>query len=288
MTLNMIRLECKKAVFNKFFLLAILIGCGITASSFVPDIQPYYRDLSLLQKVQGSYNPCLPLESLFNHWIGSEAISAGSGNFFFIFPLLIAIPYGWSYCAERRSGYLRSVVLRAGRLRYYGAKYLAVFVSGGLAMVIPLLFNFLVTALFVPAVTPDPSYITGYGISGTSLLSLLFYTRPFLYIFLYLLLDFAFCGLLTCLCFALAAFIKSRVAVVVLPLFILLAFQYFCNSFIYASFTGIHKELSPMYFLRPVPAAYDTSWAIIGVEAAILFLFTFFFSVVRGARHEIY
>lgn len=288
MTLNMIRLECKKAVCNKFFLLAILIGCGITASSFVPDIQPYYRDLSFLREIQGPHNPYLPLESLFNHWIGSEAVSAGSGNFFFIFPLLIAIPYGWSYCAERRSGYLRSVVLRAGKLRYYGAKYLAVFVTGGLAMVVPLMFNFLVTALFVPAVTPDPSYQTGYGIAGASLLSLVFYTRPFLYVFLYLLLDFAFCGLLACLCFALAAFIKSRVVVVMLPLFILLAFQYFCNSFIYASFTGIHKELSPMYFLRPAPAAYDASWAVIGAEAAVLFLFTFFFSVVRGTRHEIY
>lgn len=292
MTFNMLKLECKKAIFNKLFLLSILIGCAITMFSLIPRLQSYYNDINFFKGMQNNstviYDPCAPLESLFNHWIGAEAVTPGSVNFFFIFPILIAIPYGWSYCLEKQKGYIRNVVLRSGKLRYYFSKYIAVFVSGGLAMVIPLLFNFLLTGMFVPAVCPDPTYITGYGIFTSSFLSMFFYTNPFLYIFLYLLVDFAFCGLIACLCFALATFIKNRVVVVLMPFFILLAFRYICTSFIYVSTTTIYKEISPMFFLRPVPAAYDTSWLIITLEAFIVLIFTFYLSVIRGIRNEIY
>jgi len=292
MTFNMLKLECKKAIFNKFFLLSILIGCLITSSSLIPNIQSYYRDINMAKKLLDSgtviYNSYGPLESLFNHWIGSEAISAGSVNFFFIFPILIAIPYGWSYCLEKQKGYIRNVVLRSGKPRYYFSKYVAMFVSGGLAMVIPLLLNFIITAMFVPAVYPDPSYITGYGIFTASILSKAFYTNPFLYVFLYLLVDFVFCGLITCLCFALATFIKNRVVVVLMPFFILLAFRYICTSFIYVSSTTVYKELSPMFFLHPVPPAYNTTWLIITVEAIIVLIFTFYMSIIRGIHNEIY
>lgn len=292
MTFNMIKLECRKAILNKFFLLSILIGIGLTFFSLVPRVKGYYHDLNMMQEVQSRlstiHNPYAPLESLFNHWIGSDANTPGSVNYFFIFPLLIAIPYGWSYCAEHRNGYIRNVVIRAGKFRYYFSKYIGVFVSGGLAMIIPLLFNFLLTAMFVPAVTPDPTYITGYGVTASSFLSMYFYTTPFLYVFLYLLVDFIFCGLLACLCFALTAFIKSRVVVVLMPFIILLGFRYICISLIYVSSTTIYKELSPMMFLRPVPASYDTTGLIILVEIAIVFTFTFLLSVAKGVRDEIY
>ena len=92
------------------------------------------------------------------------------------------------------------MVIRAGKMPYYLAKYAALFVSGGLAVVTPLLFNFLLTAMFIPAVRPDPSYLTAYGIGPASFLSMLFYAHPFLYVFAYLLIDFLFCpyGLYPC------------------------------------------------------------------------------------------
>ena len=75
-------------------------------------------------------------------------------------------------------------------------------------MVIPLLFNFLLTAMFVPAITPDPYYITSYGVISSAFLSELFTLNHFLHVFLYLLVDFIYCGLIACLCFAFAAFVK--------------------------------------------------------------------------------
>jgi len=289
---NIIKIECKKAVCNKLFFLAVLIGVIFTFFSLIPRIQSYYYDMESFARFSDEYlsirNPMTPINTLFNHWIGGEANTPGSADYFFLFPILVSIPYGWSYCVELNSGYIRSVVIRAGRKNYYLSKYIATFLSGGLAMVIPLFLNFMTVAVFVPAVTPDPYYITSYGIISSSFLSVLFYTRPFLYVFIYLLVDFIFGGLIACLCFALTGIAKNRVVVVLLPFITLLSFNYICNSLIYVSSNVIYTELSPMNFLRPIPAVYDTNGYVVTIWAIILFLFTFLTTVVRGWRSETY
>jgi hypothetical protein len=289
---NTIKLECKKAICNKFFLLIIVVGFIITLFDFFHMVQEYYRGLDALAKMNAEqgvlYNPLTAMSSLFNSWIGMSDLSAGSVQYFFLFPLLVAIPFGWSYCAERRSGYIKNIVVRTGRTNYHLSKYIATFLSGGLAMAIPLLANFLLTAMFVPAVLPDVSCVTAYGILSSSMFSMLFYAHPFIYVFTYLAVDFVFCGLIACLCFAVSAFVKNRIVVVLLPFFILLGFHYFCYSFVYTSSAIIYTELSPMYFLRPVTAAYPANGYVVAVEGAVLFLVTFLITVVRGRRHEIY
>ncbi len=286
-----IRLECRKAICNPLFVLAVLVGIGITFLSLIPRMESYMQDMEAHQRISqefGLRNPLMPMETLFNHWIGGEPCSTGSQDYFFLFPLLISIPYGWSYCAEQRSGYEKNVVIRTGKYRYYFAKCLALFLSGGLAMVLPLLFNFLLSAMFFPAITPSPVYETAYGMGASSFLAMLFYTKPFFYVLLYLLIDFLLSGLIASLCFALAAFVKKSVLVTLLPFFLLLGVNYFCQSLIYKSSTVIYTELSPMAFLRAVPAAYDTNGFVIFGWAAALFLLTFVPMVLRGHRHEIY
>ena len=288
---NTVKLECKKAIHNKYFLLAVLIGIAITFLSLFPMLESYANDMSSHQRISeefGLRNPLMPMETLFNHWIGGEPYTPGSADYFFLFPLLVAVPYGWSYCAEKRSGYVKNMVIRAGRTRYYLSKYVALFLSGGLTMVTPLLFNFLLTAMFIPAVMPDPSYITAYGIGSSSFLSMLFYSCPFVYVFLYLLIDFLFGGLIACLCFVVSVFVKNRVVVTLLPFFILLGFNYLCYSFVYTSATRIYTELSPMVFLRPAPASYDTTLLVVLIWGAVLLASTLLMTVVRGIRHEIY
>lgn len=288
---NTVKLECKKAISNPFFLLAVLIGIALTFLSFFPMLQSYRRDMTqhqLISEEFGLRNPLMPMETLFNHWIGGDANTVGSADYFFLFPLLIAIPYGWSYCAERRSGYVKNIVIRSGRTPYSLAKYIALFLSGGLAMVIPLLFNFLLAALFFPAVKPDPAYLTAYGISASSFLSMLFYSHPFGYVCVYLWLDFVFGGLIACLCFAVSVLVKNRIVVTLLPFFLLVGFRYLCESFLYTSSTVIYTELSPMAFLRPAPTVYDTNVSVILAWGIALFLLTFLTTVVRGRRHEIY
>jgi hypothetical protein len=257
---NAIKLECRKAICNPFFFLALVIGAFLTLFSLAPMAESFTQDMEQHRQFSeefGMRNPLMQMETLFNHWIGGEGSTAGATNYFFLFPLLISIPYGWSYCSERYSGYIKNMVIRTGKTQYYVAKYTALFLSGGLAMTLPLLFNFLLAAMIFPAVTPDPSYLTAYGISGSSFLSMLFYGKPFLYVVMYLLVDFVLCGLIACLCFTVSDLVKKPIAVTLLPFFFLLAVHYFCQSFVYT-------EIEVMY-IEPVSYTHLTLPTTIGV-----------------------
>lgn len=287
---NIVRLEIRKAFQNKLFWSAVIIGAAITLLSFV-----YYTGLYMDQAQQKQavmdtsviFNPMTESFVLFNSWIGGEPFSMGSSIYFFAFPLLVAIPYGWSYCEEKKNGYIRDMVIRSGRTPYYFAKYIAVFLSGGAAMSIPLVFNFLMSAMIFPAVTPNVIYDTMYGVFGGSLMSILYYTAPFLYIIAYLCIDFVFGGLIACISFAMTSVIKNQVGVVAAPFFLILALHY-SRRLVYTSFTVHYKEISPLFFLRPAQAAYAASWTVIIVEAVILFLVTMSVSMIWERRHEIF
>lgn len=105
---------------------------------------------------------------------------------------------------------MRQMLVRAGEKSYLTAKFLATFIAGGLAMVVPLIINFMLTAMFIPAITPVPTYDTMYGVFGNSLFSSLYYTQPFAYVAVYMLVDFMFCGALACITMLSALFIKYK------------------------------------------------------------------------------
>ncbi|HBM79807.1 MAG TPA: hypothetical protein DD426_03060 [Clostridiaceae bacterium] len=285
---NTFKLEIKKSVMNKFFLIAVIIGFGITVFSALYNIDRYYYDLETVSRIERNtgavYNPTSAGLTIFNCWIGGEGYTLGSSAFFFIFPILVAIPYGWSYCEEKKSGYVRNMAIRSGKAAYYGAKYAAVFLSGGLAMVIPLILNLLLVAAFVPAVTPDPSYCEYYGIWASSLMSMLLYSKPLLYVLIYLIIDFIFCGLISCFSLVVTAFVKNKVVAVLFPFFIMLGLDY--SQKLFPSSTD--PSISPMKFLHPFPLMRQASWTVIILEAVVFSAITFIMTVVRGGKNEIY
>lgn len=284
---RLLKLELRKALRNPFFWIALLLGCGLATLSSLYRIELNQDDLAQHLQVQQStgisYNPITSGWSLYGSWIGVENYTTACRMFYMLFPLLIAIPYGWSYCAERNSGYERSMVLRAGARPYYAAKYVAVFVSGGLAMVLPELYNLALNAMFMPAYMPDPSFNQYSGVFPHHLFSTLFYTAPGLYIALHLLLHFVFCGLLACGSYALSVFIKSRVAVVVLPFLLFVGL-----SWLPMLFPQFDRRNVPASFLQPVANIAGPDPVVLVVEAVALFALTYLLTVTRGRKHEIY
>ena len=104
---EMLKLEFRKALRNKSFYISLIIGCIITMFSLVYNIEIYQNEIMMIQGDR--LNPMYGVLSLFNRWIGGEPFSFGSSAYFFVFPLLVAIPYGWSYCEEKQSGYTEGV-----------------------------------------------------------------------------------------------------------------------------------------------------------------------------------
>lgn len=110
---------------------------------------------------------------------------------------------------------------------YYLAKYIAVFLSGGVAAVAPLLLSFLLACMFLPAMKPEvnsPTFSTVIG--DKSSFPWLYYNLPMVFIALYLVINFVFSGLLACLGVVATAYLGYRFLVLVTPFIVYL----FINS----------------------------------------------------------
>lgn len=285
---SVLKLELKKAFKNKFFWISVVLGCLITLLSFEHMVNMYYEGMSAISgnSTDIIYDPHIGINTVFNCWIGGEPFSLGSSIYFFVFPLLIALPYGWSYSEERKCGYRRMMITKTGKKKYYCAKYVAVFLSGGVAMVLPLIFNFWMTLLVVPAILPDVTMNMFYGVFGGSFLAELYYTVPFLYVAIYLFIDFVYCGFLVCICMAVSGIVRQKWGVVLIP-FLLLLFVHVITDYIYSDPSVAYKELSPLYFLRGVEVRYSFSGSII-LLFAIRLLVISLIGIIKEYRNEIY
>lgn len=285
---SVLKLELKKAFKNKFFWISVVLGCLITLLSFEHMVNMYYEGMSAISgnSTDIIYDPHIGINTVFNCWIGGEPFSLGSSIYFFVFPLLIALPYGWSYSEERKCGYRRMMITKTGKKKYYCAKYVAVFLSGGVAMVLPLIFNFWMTLLVVPAILPDVTMNMFYGVFGGSFLAELYYTVPFLYVAIYLFIDFVYCGFLVCICMAVSGIVRQKLGVVLIP-FLLLLFVHVITDYIYSDPSVAYKELSPLYFLRGVEVRYSFSGSIILLFAIGLLVISLI-GIIKEYRNEIY
>lgn len=149
--------------------------------------------------------------SLYNVWIGSI-----SGDlfftiiFYFILPLAATLPFSFSLSDESKSGYLRQMTLKKGQMRYYFAKYIVTFTSGFLLAAIPLLINVIITACYIPAYKPDPLEQLYSGQYYGQYLANIFYSEPFAFMIIFILIPGLFCGLWADLSMCLSFFIDRN------------------------------------------------------------------------------
>lgn len=279
---RLLRMECRKAIGNKFFKIAFGAALCFALLSAWYCIDSYFFSRQQAEQY-GSGNPMLQVETLYNTWIGGEGMSLGFSLFFTLLPLLATLPYGWSYFVERKSGYERQVMARSNKKDYFLSKYIATFLAGGLVILIPLLVNFFLVACFIPAILPDYAYMIYYGVELGHLGSSLFYTIPILFVLLYLVLDFIFAGLFACMSLALSLLVKNRVAVMLLPFLSILAFHYGQMPLVAYR---LYIELSPLYFLHSTTLNNRTSGWVVLLEAVLLFGLTFGITMKVGITRE--
>ena len=250
---KVLRTEIKKAIMTRYFIISIAIGILISMLGLVYNVGLFCGN----QRYDGM-NPCYEAFTLFNHWIGGEGFSLGSSLYFFVFPQ-----------------------------RYLTAKYIATFISGGLTMVVPLITNFMLTALFVPAIKPVPTYDTTYGVFGNSIFSELYYTHPLVYVLLYLFVDFMFCGALTCLTMLSASFIKYKWINCILPFVVCMGIALLGNIICSNEPEAVNYQLSPFYFTKCVQTSYPTKLSVIVGMLLLMVIVTVVFNTVFMRKKDI-
>lgn len=278
----MCKIECRRSLTNPMFFVALLINIFFVGLSIKTELGNYRENIEYMMLLKESANPAIEINSIFRFWIGSETDSMGFILFYFLFPLLACFSYSWSYVDEKK-GFMRNLVVRSRKRDYFIAKYIACFVSGGLTILIPLLVNLFFIAMFIPARMPEVSYEIYYGVFYESLGSLTFYTHPFLYIIFFLVLDFVFAGLFSCVGYAIGTVVEKKIASMVLPFMIVIFFHY-ARSF---SFYKFYKEISPIYFLHPVAYENPADLKIIIIEGIFHFLFSAGLLYKKGIKKDV-
>lgn len=283
----LLKVELKKAFTNKMFFICLAVGIVITMVSIAQNLSSYWAAevQNLMVAEQGfEKNPMHPMFTPYTNWIGNDYQFPMTSLFYMLLPLLAGLAYGWSYCTERKSGYVAQMVSRSRKKsQYFLAKYIATFLAGGAAVAIPLVLNFIVICCFIPAYTPDNFYWLYYSMDAHFLRGL-FFNTPLLFVCCIILLDFIFAGLFAAACVALAFFVKNKFAVILLPFLGVFAVQYLQDN-VLGTITDF-IAISPMDFLR----GYAMN-AVLGLPILIwlilLLVFTLGITWIKGAKDDV-
>ena len=277
-------MEIKKAYKNKLFLLSMLTASLIALYAAVFSIISYHKyvnaDSASAALTGYALNPELPGITLFTNWIGADHISPAASLFYLLLPLIASLGYGWSYCSEVKSGYIKNVVTRTSKKNYFLSKYIAVFLSGGTVVAAPILLNIAVVSLFVPAIKPDVFYDVYYAEHPWSTLTPLFYAHPVIYMLLKIIATFIFAGLISELCICVSFLSKNKFVTVFFPLFLFLFINYLSNTI------GNIPQISPIQFLHT--GKVYVSLGIVLFEGIVLFILSFSITMIRGKKNDIF
>lgn len=227
-----ILIEAKRALLNKGMAASLLIGIGIV----------------LWHQYQYVWDPEITMynaycaESIFYRWIGASSFPMQSYLYYLILPVLACLPAGGSYFEDLHNGYYIHIYIRNQKKEYLIAKYTATFLSGGVAVVLPLLVSLYLTALRFPALSPEP--IMSFGPDARSFGYHLFYSHPWLHTGLFLLIDFIFAGGITGIALFATFFANYQFTAFITP--------FVCYYFVF-SLDGLlgNMNFAPNYFLLP-------------------------------------
>mgnify|MGYP001178155547 CR=1 FL=1 len=268
--------EIKRAFKSTGMGISLLVGCGLAIWHVISVIIPTHKFLiSSSEFFTG--DPLYIQEGLFYNWMGIVLFPVQSYIFFMIIPLLAVMPFGSSFFEDRSSGYLVNVCTRIKKEEYFKAKYLAVFLSGGVVVVIPLILNLALSALFLPMLIPDNGCNT--TITCKSMGYELFYRQPILYILMFILINLIFAGLFATISLSCSYYFDHKFGVVIGP-FVL----YF---FIYSLTNLLDKtEYSLFYILNG--GTSNSSFASYLFYFVLLFILSYLVFMVKGKKEDVY
>lgn len=226
---QIIKSEVKRMFLSIKFMVVLILGCTISIWFFWQN--------TILQSIDIPNQP----RSAYISWLGASTYWMQSYWYFLVFPLLAVLPFAGTFFEDKKSGYIKSVLLRSSKKNYFLAKGFVIFLSGGLSVTIPLCVSFILTATRLPLLYPE-IYI-GFGPRSRILMSM-FYRHPFLYTLGYLIFDFIMGGI-----FALMAMLLCyQISVKYLALMMPFAFCYvlgIIDNFFQKGILSINLILAP-------------------------------------------
>ncbi len=223
---ELIKIEFERAFKNKMFIFSIIIGvliAGIHTYNYV------WTDRNAIEEVlgYGKYSS-VQITGLYMKWMGTKT-SAYSFLYYFVMPLLTALPYSVSILMDVRKHYVNNIFIRIDKKKYYKVKLLTQFVVGGVIAAFPLLLSLIVSAMIIPAFKPVAT-TSQYMLDKSFVFGDLFYDKPLLVAIIVILFAFVGFGLINCIAYIFADLINNRFMVALTPFIVYFLYYILCYS----------------------------------------------------------
>lgn len=277
---NNLKAELWKLLHNPMLYLALAIG-----ALFV--LMEVRENAGLMQEFLSRISTSVPGRSkahtgysLFALSMPYFGCSMGASLYYFFWPILAAMPFGWSYLQERRSGAYDQLVIRSSPRTYFLSKFISVFIGGGLVTAGVFAFDMLANAMVVPYALISPKSMLS-PIDNISPFSELFFTCPWAHAAIWCGINFLYGGMAASLCFLVGTKLRFQVLVTLVP-FVL----FFLIDFLYHPSGGKVVELSPRDLLRPALLTPTSGWVVFSVLGALTAL-SFGVGYWQVVKHEL-
>ena len=244
----MIKTELERAFKSWSLWLALIIGMGLSIAQIITRIIP------------AAMNP------LMGYMPDNATLMLG------------AMPYAVTYLSDIKSGIIKNYVTRTAKFNYLATKYIAVFVTGGVVVVMPLLINYLT------AITILPSLVWPVGVfasSPKSIWSAIFYTHPHIYMIMYMILLFVCGGLMATIALIVSNIVNNRFVAMLAPYII----TEFANAILRMSDKKWLRGIAPTKLFNMAQTNTGASFIVYIAVLLILGVVVYF---IGGLKHETY
>ncbi len=209
-TRRLIATDLRKAFgTNPWFWGALAVGLALAALSAVQTAAVFQNTLELALKYWDKSDALYSATSCFAFWMPVDPSQWPMGVYLLIWPLLAALPYAWSWSAEKNAGLVAQQVARAPRLECFAAKAVATFLSAAAVVAVPFLANLVMCACIAPASPNWVSDVLYLGVTSDAPFSTLFYNAPLVFCLLWTVVAAVVAGLWAVLVLALTALLDN-------------------------------------------------------------------------------
>lgn len=264
---KLLKVECKRVFSNKAFYLCLGIGAMLCVWLLYIQIMEVRAFQKLIEEYGmekvGLYYP----RSLYNSFIGLDYAYLPSAILYTIFPLLVTLPHAISYYRDKKSGYIKNILIKAKRKDYYTAKYISVFLSGFTSALLILFFSLWISAMFFPALLPEVTTSTYCPYDDSAMFVELFYTYPLVYTIVYIFIDAVFLGAIAAIALGISCYADNILFVFAGGMILYLIVDYIMELIGESNF-------SPLRFLKPTQFACSSKPIIILAELVLLIIMT--------------
>ena len=271
MNRRLVRMELWRMFHSKSFWATLLISLCIV-------LLDIYTNWSLVTAYDSAYHSAnrngFQGISLFVRWININMDTLGYAWFFFLYPLIAVLPYGWSLCLDKNSGYIKHIYIRTSRQKYFWGKWFTSIIGAGLVVGIPLFLDLMINALVSPTCLPLVTSLATPMWQG-DFFSTIYFTAPWIHSIICLITNFMWGCTIATITFAASYYFRKISLCVLLPQILFVLIDFIIEETAVPS-TQRKLTLSPLQLLHvstldsnPEKLVFGMIFAILGISLII-------------------